>query len=353
VVVKLYRPTYRVVVNGEDITAAVSPRLVSLTIKDEAGIKSDTVELVLSDHLPGQRLEIPPTGAEIEVSIGYAGAARDMGLFIADEITVEGPPDVMRLRGSASVHGRSSSGKLALTAQRSRSWPAGTLLGDLVDTIAREHGLIAAVAATIASIVLPHIDQIAESDINLITRIALEHDALAKPAGGRLVVVVRGESLTASGAPLPSRQIEPHQVTRWAMTGKLRDLAGTVVATYQDVAGGGPGEVSIAPPSTSIAGAGARGDEILAEATQTRRLRRTYPNEAAARLAATAAGKAAKREALQLSVSLPGDPDLIAEGRLTLAGFRPGVDRQWVIKSVSHVIDASGYRCSVTAELPE
>jgi phage protein D len=349
--VSAHLPAWRVTVNGEDISAAIKPRLVSLMVTDEAGIKSDSVEIVLADHLGAERIEIPPTGAEIEVVMGYDGNTRDMGLFIADEVTVEGAPDVMRIRAAASVHGRSAGGKTAITAQNSRSWPAGTLLGDMVKAIAAEHGLAVSVSDAVAAMVLPHIDQINESDISLLTRIALSRDLVCKPAGGRLVVVARGEGRTASGAAMPSITLRPADVSRWSMSGALRNMHARVVATYQDTAGGGPAEVEVETP-TSIVGAGARGDEILAEASATKRLRRTYPDRATAIGAATAEADKAKRDAVKLSLTMPGNPDLSAEARITLEGFRPGVDRAWIVTSVRHTISGSGYQCSLTAELP-
>jgi hypothetical protein len=90
----------------------------------------------------------------------------------------------------------------------------------------------------------------------------------------------------------------------------------------------------------------------LAKAAQTKRLRRSYPTREAATSAAQGEVDRSAREGLKLSISLPGDPDLVAESRLLLEGFRPGVDREWLVTSVTHAIDASGYRCSVSAEQP-
>jgi hypothetical protein len=351
-VVKLWRPLLRVTVNGEDVTAVIEPRLISLTLTDEAGLKSDVVDLILSDHLPAARLEIPSAGAEISVALGYDGRMREMGLFVLDEVSVEGPPDRLRLRAAASTSGASAGGRSALTAQRSRSWALGTTIGALVATIARENGLAPAVAASLRAIALPHLDQLDESDISLLTRVALDHDALCKPGGGRLIFVARGESLTLSGAPMPLIKLAPGDVTRWSMSGRQRPLVDKVVATYQDPVAGGPQEVTVDASDNSIAGAGARGDELLAKAAQTKRLRRSYPTREAATSAAQGEVDRSAREGLKLSISLPGDPDLVAESRLLLEGFRPGVDREWLVTSVTHSIDAAGYRCNVSAEQP-
>ena len=325
-----WKPSYRVTVDGQDITSILATRLASLTLTDEAGVQSDSVDITLTDHLPFARLEIPPTGAEIEVALGYAYRAKDMGLFIADSVQVEGPPDVMRIRGTASVHGKTTGGKTALTEQKTRSWDAGTTIADMVATIAGEHGLDPAVSESLAAIALPHIDQIDESDINLITRVARDHDAIAKPGGGKLVVAKRGESLSTAGNPMPTIALIPAQVTRWRMQKSLREPAGKVIATWHD---------------TNAA------EDV--DKDPVRRLRQRFPSEEAARSAADSEFRRAKRAGTKLSVTLPGDPDLVAEARLDMSGFRPGVNGEWLITRVVHSLDGGGYRCQVTAETPE
>lgn len=330
-----WKPTYRVTVDGQNITSILASRLSSLTLTDEAGVQSDTVEITLTDHLPLQRLEIPPTGAEIEVALGYQFGAKDMGLFIADSVEVDGPPDLMRIRGTASVHGTTTGGKTAITEQKTRSWPAGTTIATLVQTIAGEHSLEPAVSESLTSIALPHVDQIDESDINLLTRIAREYDAIAKPGGGKLVMAKRGESLTVAGEAMPTITLRPKQVTRWRLRQSLREPAGKVIAIWHDPDAAEDVEVTAGD-----------GEPI-------RRLRQRFPTREAAQAAANAEFRRAKRAGTQVQVDLPGDPDLVAEARLVLAGFRPGVNGEWLITRVRHQLGGGGYRCSVTAELPE
>lgn len=329
-----WKPTFRVTVDGEDITSLLASRLVSLRVNDAAGVDSDTVEFTLSDHLPFQRLRIPPTGAEIRVALGYQFAAKDMGLFIADSVEASGPPHQLRVRGTASVHGQTTGGKSALTEQKTRSWDAGTTISTLIATIAGEHGLEPGVSQSLGNVALPHVDQIDESDINLLTRIARDYDAIAKPGGGRLVMAKRGESATISGEPMPAISLTESQVTTWTWRRSLRAAAGQVVATYRDQSAAADIEVT------------------AGDGTPVRRLRQRYPDQESAQAAANAEYQRSLRAGTQLSITLPGNPDLIAEGRVALTGFRPGVDGEWLVTRVVHSIDAGGYRCAVTAETP-
>ena len=311
-------PQFVITADDANITNLLAPRLISLRLHDEAGSKSDTLEIELADD----GIAIPPTGAKLRCWIGYDGSASDMGLFIVDEIEVSGPPDRMVIRGKAApldIVGH-------MQTQKSRSWDDGTLLGDLVKRIAADHGLIPKISDALAAIVLPHIDQTKESDINLVTRIAREYDAVAKPAGGYLVVVGRGTS-NISGIT-----ISPDMISGWSVTINKRDPSGTVIATWYDVSTATTAEIS--------AGSG----------EPIKRIKNHYPSQAAASAAVKAAYKRGNRASKSLSLSLPGDTRFIAEGKLLLVGFKEVVDGEWLISSVDHEVSSAGYRCSISAQ---
>jgi hypothetical protein len=327
-----FRPFFRVLVDGKDISSTLAPRLVSLTLTDAAGVQSDQVQITLSDTTLFAKLAEPKAGAEIRVWLGYPLQLKYMGLFTADSVEVAGPPDQMTITGVASVNGETSGGKTALTDQKKRSWPIGTTIGVMVTKIAGEHSLEHAVSESLAELALPHIDQIDESDINLLSRVARDHDAIAKPGNGRLVMAKRGESLTASGKPMPVLALTPKKVSRWRYRNSTREKAGSVVAVYQDLGQGKPVECT------------------AGEGEPVQRIKRRFPNQAAAQKAAEAELQRLQRAGRSLSVSMPGDPDAMAEAKLRAAGFRPYVDGEWLITKATHSLDSGGYRTSVEAE---
>lgn len=47
-----------------------------------------------------------------------------------------------------------------------------------------------------------------------------------------------------------------------------------------------------------------------------------------------------------------GDLRLRGQSRVTLAGFRPGVDGEWIAKRVVQMLNNSGYSTSVETEIP-
>jgi len=323
-------PQYRITANGGDITAVIAERLVSLRLTDEAGVESDMLEIVLADHLAP--IQLPATGAELEVALGYDGRLTAMGLFVVDELELSGWPSTMTVRARGAPFEKSKGGK-NLQAQKTRSWEAGTTLRTLVDKIAGEHGLRAAVAASLAAVELPHTDQTRESDLHLLQRVAKRHDAVLKAAGGTLALTKRGEGKTAGGQALPTVEVRAEACTAYRATLAKRDAPGTVKAFWHDT--------NAARRETAVYG---EGDPV-------RELRQVFPTPAAAEEAARAEwGRRARGEATA-SFTLPGDPAVVAEAPLKASGFRAGVDGEWIVARVEHALDASGgYAMTIEVE---
>lgn len=336
-----WKPAFRVSVNGSNATQLFVPRVASITLTDTAGLQSDTCEIMLTDHIGLAPLEIPPAGAEIEIALGYLFASQVVGVYIAEEVEVSGPPGAMRITGYAAAFGSTDGGKNPLTEAKTRSWPDGTTVSDMVGKIAGDSGFKAAVTAEAGKVVLPHIDQIDESDANLLTRIAREYGLIFKPGGGALVVCMPGESTSTSGAALPVVALTGKQLTSWSMRVARREAAATVIAMYRDFGASEPKEVEVSGDPGGVAGV-----------AQVVRLKKIYPNEATAKQAAEAEAKRGKRAAKTVTLQLPGRADLMAEGRVALAQVRKGIDGEWLIKSVTHSLSPQGWSTSVEAETP-
>lgn len=328
------KPEFKLLANGGDITGTVQSRLKSLRFTDEAGMESDVLDVVLEDADPDNPIQMPPTGAELELFLGYDGAAQRMGLFVVDEIELAGWPGEMRITAHAAPFDTSKSGKANLQTQKTRSWPKDTKLSAMVAKIAKEHGMDGAVSQSLASVTLPHLDQSDESDMHFLVRIARKYDAVVKPAAGKLVVAKRGESKSVSGQALPPVTLAPADVSTFRVALSKRENSGSVVAAWH--------ETKKAKRHTVTVGSG----------EPVTRLRQQYANEAMAKAAATAELDKRARQQRKLSLTLPGRTDLAAEAPLTLAGFRDGVDGEWLITSVDHTLDNAGYVCTIAAEVP-
>ena len=328
------RPDYKLLANSTDITALIRERLISLRFTDEAGLQSDALEISLADDDPDEPIAMPPTGAELELFLGYDGKADRMGLFVVDEIELEGWPGVMTIRAHAAPFDQSKGGKNTLQSQKTRSWAKDTKLGDLVKKIAKEHRLEPAVSASLATIPLPHMDQSDESDMHFLVRVARKYDAVVKPASGKLVIAKRGETKSVSGQQLPTITLKPADVKGWRVTQAKRENSGMVVAYYHQTKKAKRTEVKVGA-----------GEPVT-------RLRMHYPTQAMAKAAAQAELDKRSRGEVTLSVDVIGRTDLMAEAPLTTAGFRDGVNGNWIITRVEHELTNDGYVCSIDAETP-
>lgn len=330
-----YLPQFRVFANSSEITEAIADRLRALRITDEAGTTSDMLEILLADNDPSAPIAIPPTGGELEVFLGYNGALKRMGLFICDEIELSGYPGEMSIRARAAPYEESKEGKTDLQTQKTRSWKKDTTIGSMVKKIAGEHGMTASVSPDLAAIKLPHEDQSSESDMNLLLRLAKRYDAIAKPAGGKLLFVKRGDSKTASGADMPAFTLTPDITTDFRVVMATRDSAGTVVAYYRDT------------------GMAKRKQVKVGNGEPVRRLRMGYRDQASALEAAKAEQRMRARGEQKISVNTPGDPTIAAEAMMTMQGYRDGVDGEWLVTRVEHYFGtATGYRCTIEGEIP-
>lgn len=320
------RPAFKITVNGGDITAKIADRLVSLTVTDEAGVKSDRVEIVLDDR--DAALVIPPKKATLTVAIGYADRLVNKGTYTVEEIEVEGGDGGRRMTIRANAAGPSK----GAGASKSKSYHDMTLGGVAGEVAKRNHWELK-ISDELAAIKIPHIDQ-DENDLQFMMRVATENGAVAKVAHGKLVFAPHGEGKTTSGKSLPTVTVNARDVGRWSMTESSRgDYAG-VKAKYHDKESAETGEEI----------EGEDGDNATT-------LPHTYATKESAKRAAKSKLKAAKKATAKLSISgAVGNPAFEAECKAQIVGFRAGVDGTWTVNSVTHTLSDAGYVMSLDCE---
>ena len=160
------RPSWRLDVEGKDVTARVREHLVELRVTLTSDTASDALQITLSDALGV--LARPAAERELRVSLGYRDTGLTaLGVYYHSETDVDLVPRRMVLRATAA----DLRARRTLKAPRSRAWPA-TTLGQVVATLAAEHGYTARVAPALAAEAIGHIDQTSESDMSLLRRLA-------------------------------------------------------------------------------------------------------------------------------------------------------------------------------------
>lgn len=322
-------PDYRVIADGADITRAIRERLMSMTISDEAGFKSDTCEITIDDR--DGTIQFPKEGTKLVVSLGFVETGVvEIGAFSVDAVKLGGPIRTMTISAKA-VDFTSVSG--ILKDMGYQTW-TGQTLEQVAQQVAQEAGLSASVAPSVGAVVLDHAAQTAESKINFLTRMVERYGGTLKVQDGKLVIAERHAGQTISGKPAASISIAPEDCVDWSVTIKGRTRYSAVTARFHDRAA--------AEEKKSRAGT---------EDGLTYELPDIYPTEAEANAAAAAKKRDLDRGDADLSVTLMrGNPNVYAEGVLTMAGFRFGVDGKWRIKQVRHEIDNNGYMTSITGE---
>lgn len=320
-------PVFEIIVGGTDYTATVMDRLVEMRLVDIAGWKSDYMELVLDDR---ETIKRPKHGEKIIIRLGYDGQPlKQKGVYVHDETEFSGPPKRMIIR-AAAVNFREK-----LKATRTRSFDDVTL-GDLVSGIAAEHGYSAYVDDFVKDITIPHVDQTAESDLRLLTRLAGQYNALFKAAGTSLILVPKGgKKSEAVKDTLGTVTLTPADVSSWRIPRQDKSRYSGVKANWYDY-------------DAALLKSVLAGDN----SGNVRDLPTQFPTEQEAWAAANAELEKLIRSKADASITLPGNPSLTAEGGLVLEGFRDGVDDEYTITRVEHTYTKrGGYQCKVEAEL--
>jgi len=320
-------PAWRVVLDGKDLTDRLAPRLLDLSLTESRGDEADQVDLRVHDH--DGMLALPRRGVTLQVAIGFEGSGLfDKGTFKVDDVEHSGSPDIITIRArSADLTG-------AVRRRRERSWH-DTTLGDILGAIAGEHSLRPAIAADLASIAVPHLDQANESDINLLTRLGRRFDAVATVKAGALIFAPIGAGTTASGQPLPGVQITRASGDQHRYSVADREKYTGVRAYWGDRKAARRTGVLVGTPENE------------------KKLQATYATAEEARQHAEAEFKRLDRGTAQLSYRLAlGRADIYPEQIVTVSGLKPEIDAaNWLVTKATHTIDGSnGFQTSVELE---
>lgn len=320
-------PDYRITVDGTDISPKVNGRLINLSITDNRGLEADTLSLTLSDH--DGKLAIPPKGVEVQVWLGFKDKPLiDKGIYIIDELNYSGAPDQLTISGASANMSES------LPGRKTRSWHK-TTVGELVTAIAAEHELEPAIAANLAGLRINHLDQTEESDLNLLTRLAEKHDAIATIKSGKLLFIPTAQASTLSGKQLPAITLTRNQADQHSYTDADRDSYAGVKAWWNNISGG------------------KREMVLVGDGEKAKELRNTYASAEEATQAAQAELNRIQRATASLSLTLSiGRPELIPETPIIMKGWKKQIDEaSWIATKITHTLNEGGLMTSFEAEI--
>lgn len=322
------KPAFKITADKKDVTALIAERLISINITDETGLVSDTCEILLDNR--DEKLEIPPRGAVLEVSLGYEDKPlTKMGSYIVDDVEVSSPPSQMRITGKASNSLDKNLSK-KIKAPKSKSWHGYTLVG-IITAIANNNGFKAAIDEYFKQIYISHLDQTDESDISFLNSLAQSYGAFTKLSLGRLLFFRRGTSISESGKELPTVKLSSKEISDWKLRVSDMEKFGKVIAKWHNFATGKEEDVFAGqgdPPYT---------------------MRYKFVSADRALEAAKAKLAEFKRGAENLNFSTSGNPKLSAENKIIITDIKYLKNKNWIITSVNHSVSDQGFVTSVTA----
>lgn len=327
-----------VTVDGQDVSSAILPRLISLSVTDKAGTSSDTVSITLNDE--GGNILLPEDGASIEVQLGgeQSGVAT----------VFKGVVDEVRSSGSRSsgmtltISGKGFDTKGKPKQPQSKHWDDKSL-GDVFKEAAQLAGIgDAKVADELASIQRPYWAMQNESFIHWAERIAREVGGTFKVVDDVAILAKRNGGLAAGGGALaPVSAVYGENLISWDISPVLgRPRYKKAKARWYD-----PKKAEWKVEVVEV-------EDPDAEAEFYTRFSSADDGEAEKN--AESRKVDSEREKGGGSITLNGTADPQPEGTVTLVGARPGIDGTYRIDTVNQEFSrGSGWTTRLDLKQPQ
>lgn len=320
-------PIWELTIDDVPASAELRNRILDISLTDNRGITADEVKISIDNS--DNKLKMPKSGVMVNVKMGFKDEGLiDKGVFRVDTRGASGAPDKI------TIGAKSADLADSWTVKRTKSFENKTL-GDIVKYLASNNNLTAKINADLAAIKIKHIDQTNESDINFLTRLTDDYDAVAMIKNNTLIFCKAGMGMTADGKPIPSVTVKKTECVQWDWSQNDADAFTGVRAQYSVVRKGEKKEVLVG----------------IDERTST--LRKLFKTEAAARKAAESELKKLKRGKAKLTFTLGfGRGDIFPETPVVLEGFDFDeiTNQDWICVNAVHTLDGNGFQTKIECE---
>jgi phage protein D len=313
------RAVFMVTVAGANITTALMPVLISLSVAAKAGTHSDAANLEIDDT--GGRIVLPAIGAPVIVALGWEGEGlRAVFTGTVDEVRSSGS------RGGGRT--LSITAKGMDTTRKPKEGQQRHFDDSTVEDILKEAGRTAgvteiAVDPSLASIRRGYFEMRDESFIHMGERLAREIGGNFRIQGTRAIMSGRGAAYAAMVNATLGRNLHG-----WDISPALgRARYSEVRARWYD-----PREARWRETGEDT--------RLAANARHHHRYPKPDEDEASQQTAADRA--TSERDAGEGSVTIEGDTSAIPDGLCILTGARPGIDGPYRIESVTHSYSRGG-----------
>jgi len=314
---------------GVNITADVSAMVLAIRYVDRLDGASGELEVELEDSAKRwQGPWYPALGDVVSLQIGYTGEALlDCGEFQIDELELDGPPDVMRLRCLAAY---------ITPAMRTANTVAYENMGivEIAAQIAAKYKLVMVVAASESEsdVAFARVTQRRQTDLEFLKRLAREHNFDFTVRGGQLVFYARPalEAVPAVTA------ITRSDVVRFSFRNRARRIYDGAEFSYFD-----PDTKQLITQSVSADQSSPTGDTLKIVAR--------CENAQQALVKAEAALHLHNMVFVDASIESPGSTVLVAGNNVQLSGWG-ALDGTYLIETAQHhLARATGYSTSIAA----
>ncbi len=306
----------KILYEGKDITADVSPMCTAIRYNDFWRSQSDELELEFEDSRGYWRSWGPAKGHRVEAWLGTSSMEMlACGSFEVDEISFFGPPHQVRFKCLATGINP------GFREQRTRFFERKSL-GDLAGEVASRYGLT--VAGAPAGVSIETAFQDGEHDLAFLRRISERFGYAFKVARERLVFF-KATELEGMETVIT---VTPSTVKEYDFQSSAEPVTQEVSLKYYDPKRKGMVEGS------AIDGAAVGGERIRLDV-------KGGASELQARAAESQAQR--KREEDTMRVSMPGDIRVIAGAAAEVSGFGPFDGRYLITESLHEATRESGY----------
>jgi uncharacterized protein len=174
-------PAWTLDYRGVAITGRIEKMVVGIEYTSFESGASPDLEITLEDRdRRWQGPWFPQRGDQVDVSIGYTGALVPCGRFQVDEVTLDGPPDQVKMKCLAVL--------ITPDARTPNSIPYENFtLAQIADLIAGKHGWSLVNAPEAIDIQYERVTQNQETDVEFLHRLARENNYDFTVKGGQLI----------------------------------------------------------------------------------------------------------------------------------------------------------------------
>ncbi|MGO1073235.1 phage late control D family protein [Lysobacter sp. CA199] len=289
-------PAFRLIYGQKDITSDVSPYCERVTFIDQLSGESDELEVELDDT--AERWIgpwYPGKGDRLTLEMGYAGAPLlPCGVFEIDEIDFRRPPTTLSIRALGAGVSK------PIRTRASRAFEDMTL-AQIAERIARKNGLT--VVGDIRSVRIDRVTQYHERDLQFLDRLAREYGYAFKVKGDRLVFT----ALAALQGPSVVRTLAPGDLSGISIKDKIRGVYVAARNRYHD-----PKRRRLVTDTSENRGS---------TSADTLELSRRSTNRDTAKARTEAAILDSNADRTTATLTLPGDPVLVAGNGVELTGM--------------------------------